>query len=116
MMDRPFSILIREEMKTVEMIIRGTFKAQEYEDFVQEYLAKTSSLDGKQYVLKVDCKGMDLLTPGEVEKLQGSFRRYRETGFHKVIFVITPVQSILQMQLERVARSTRLMNIEVVIK
>ncbi|WP_422659471.1 hypothetical protein ACK8P5_02740 [Paenibacillus sp. EC2-1] len=115
-MSQPFNITINEGTKTMDMMVSGTFTAQDYENFVKDYIAKTSSIDATQYLLEVDCRAMDLLTPGEVEKLQGSFTRYKETGFHKVIFIVTQAQSIIKMQLGRVARTAGLTNSEVVVK
>ncbi|MFC7680372.1 hypothetical protein [Paenibacillus sp. GCM10028914] len=115
-MSQLFSITIDEGTKTVEMTIRGTFTAQNYEEFIKDYVERTSFIDATQYLLVVDCRAMDLLTPGEVEKLQGSFRRYKETGFAKVIFIVTELQSFIKMQLERVARSTALMNTEIIVR
>lgn len=112
---QPFTIEVNEATKTMEMMISGTFTAQDYEDFVTDYTAKTSSINTAQYYLVVDCKTMDLLTPGEVEKLRGSFIRYKESGFVKSIFIIMPSQSIMQMQLERIARKAGLTNYEVVV-
>lgn len=115
-MSQPFSITVNKATKTMDMVVSGTFTAQDYENFVKEYVDKTSSIDATEYTLDVDCRGMDLLTPGEVDKLQGSFTRYKETGFAKVIFIVTQAQSIIKMQLGRVARSAGLTNSEVVVK
>ncbi|SMF91744.1 hypothetical protein SAMN05661091_5557 [Paenibacillus uliginis N3/975] len=116
MTQKAFSIEINKATKTMEMMVSGTFTAQDYEDFVNDYVTKTSSIDASQYLLEVDCRMMDLLTPGEVDKLQGSFTRYKETGFAKVNFIVTESQSIIKMQLGRVARMAGLTNIEVIVK
>lgn len=116
MSQKAFSIEINESTKTMEMMVSGTFTAQDYEGFVNDYVAKTSSIDASQYALEVDCRTMDLLTPGEVDKLQGSFTRYKESGFTKVSFIVTEAQSIIKMQLGRVARMAGLSNNEVIVK
>ncbi len=116
MSEKAFSIEINTATKTMEMMVSGTFTPQDYEDFVKDYAAKTSTIDATQYVLEVDCRTMQLLAPGEVDKLKGSFESYKESGFAKVIFIVTEAQSIIKMQLGRVARGAGLSNNEVIIK
>lgn len=115
-MSQLFSITIDEGPKTINMVVSGTFTAQDYEDFVKDYVAKISSIDAARYLLQVDCRGMDLLTPGEVDKLKGSFTRYKESGFTKVIFIVTEFQAFIEMQLGRVARSAGLYNSKIIVK
>lgn len=115
MSQKPYSIETNEKTKMMEMMVSGTFTPQDYENFIKDYSVKTAAIDASQYTLNVDCRKMDLLTPGEVEKLQGSFEKYKETGFKKVVFIVSQAQSIMKMQLNRIARKAGLDNNEVVV-
>lgn len=115
MSQKPFSIETDVANRKMNMMVSGTFTAQDYTDFVKDYADKTSKINTTEYILEVDCRSMDLLGTGEVEKLTGSFTRYKESGFSKVIFIVSKEQSIIKMQLGRVARNAGLHNNEVIV-
>lgn len=115
-MAQPYSIQTNQAAKKVEMKVSGTFTPQDYQNFVRDYAKMASSIDAKTFTLEVDCRDMDLLATEEVEKLKGSFASYKETGFQKVIFIISTSQTIIKMQLARVAREAGLSNHEVITK
>ncbi|WP_025715601.1 hypothetical protein [Paenibacillus sp. 1-18] len=112
MSQHPYTIEVEQAIKTVH----GVFSHEEYERFVKDYEAKTSNIQASNFTLKVDCTQMALLGPGEVEKLKGSFVRYKKTGFAKVIFGISLQQTIIKMQLGRVAREAGLNNVDIVVQ
>ncbi|MDO7904972.1 hypothetical protein Q5741_00925 [Paenibacillus sp. JX-17] len=116
MTQKAFSIEINRANKTMDMMVSGTFTPQDYDNFVKDYAAKTGSIDAKEYTLVVDCKTMNLLGPSDVEGLSASFVRYKESGFQKVVFIITQAQTLIKMQLGRVARGAGLSNVEVVVE
>ncbi|AHM66939.1 hypothetical protein ACT3XG_16020 [Paenibacillus polymyxa] len=116
MSQHPYTIEVDQVIKTVHMAVNGVFSQEEYDSFVKDYIAKTSSIQASSFTLKVDCTQMALLGPGEVEKLKGSFARYKETGFAKIIFVISLQQTIIKMQLGRVAREAGLNNVDIVVQ
>ncbi|GGO03952.1 hypothetical protein [Saccharibacillus kuerlensis] len=115
-MTQPYSIQTNQAAKKVEMKVGGTFTPQDYQNFVRDYGKMASSIDAPAFTLEVDCREMDLLASEEVDKLKGSFASYKETGFQKVIFVINTKQTIIKMQLGRVARDAGLSNHEIVTK
>ncbi|AET61704.1 hypothetical protein HPL003_24940 [Paenibacillus terrae HPL-003] len=115
MSQNTYSIEVDQTIKTVHMAVNGVFSQAEYDRFVKEYVSKTSSIQASSFTLQVDCTQMALLGPGEVEKLKGSFVRYKETGFAKVIFVISLQQTIIKMQLGRIAREAGLNNVDIVV-
>lgn len=116
MTQAPYSIHTNQTAKKVDMKVSGTFTPQDYQNFVRDYAKMASSIDAKTFTLEVDCRGMDLLATEEVEKLKGSFTSYKETGFQKVVFIISSAQTIIKMQLSRVARQAGLDNHEIVTK
>ncbi|MEC0181528.1 hypothetical protein P4H61_08440 [Paenibacillus peoriae] len=116
MSQHSYNIEVNQAMKTVHMAVNGVFSQEEYESFVRDYVAKTSSIQASVFTLTVDCTQMELLGPEEVEKLKGSFVRYKETGFAKVVFHISLQQTIIKMQLGRVAREAGLNNVDIVVK
>ncbi|MCQ4085718.1 hypothetical protein [Saccharibacillus sp. JS10] len=115
-MTQPYTISIQQSSKKVEMQVTGTFTLEDYQNFVRDYAKMAASIDAKSFTLEVDCRGMDLLSTEEVDKLKGSFTSYKETGFEKVIFIISPSQTIIKMQLGRVAREAGLSNHEIITK
>ncbi|NGZ74337.1 hypothetical protein [Saccharibacillus alkalitolerans] len=115
-MTQPYSIQTNQAAKKVDMKVSGTFTPQDYQNFVRDYAKMASSIDAKTFTLEVDCRDMDLLGTDEVEKLKGSFTSYKETGFQKVVFIISPAQTIIKMQLGRVARESGLSNHEIMTK
>ena len=114
MAQAPYSIQTNQAAKKVEMKISGTFTPQDYQNFVRDYAKMAASIDAGSFTLEVDCREMDLLATEEVEKLKGSFVSYKETGFHKTVFIISPSQTIIKMQLARVAREAGLANVEII--
>ncbi|WP_172196473.1 hypothetical protein [Saccharibacillus qingshengii] len=116
MAQAPYSIQTNQSAKKVDMKVSGTFTPQDYQNFVRDYAKMASSIDAKNFTLEVDCREMDLLGTEEVDKLKGSFASYKETGFQKVVFIISSAQMIIKMQLARVAREAGLTNTEIVTK
>lgn len=114
MMHAPYSIRTNQSTQKVEMKVNGTFTPQDYQNFARDYAKMAASIDAQAFTLIVDCRDMDLLGSEEVEKLKGSFLSYKETGFRRVLFTISPAQTIIKMQLARVARQAGLDNHEIV--
>lgn len=116
MTQQAYSIKVNKATKTMEMMVSGTFTPQDYENFVKDYIASTTSINATEYKLEVDCRQMALLRQEEVEKLKASFTRYKESGFQQVILIITQAQLVNKMQLARVAREAGLSNVEIIVQ
>ncbi|MCR2806902.1 hypothetical protein [Paenibacillus soyae] len=112
MATQAYSMKVNRAAKTVEMMVAGTFTPQDYESFVKDYASTVGSIQATEYKLEVDCTEMSLLNQTEVEKLKTSFASYKQSGFHKVVLILTQAQLVNKMQLNRVAKDAGLTNIE----
>ncbi len=116
MASAPYHIQSRPATKKIDMRITGTFTPEDYQNFIRDYNKITSSIDAAAFTLEVDCREMNLLRIHEVQKLKSAFVGYKETGFEKVVFIISPSQTIMKMQLGTAARESGLTHHEIITK
>ncbi|HWJ77368.1 MAG TPA: hypothetical protein VNR61_04715 [Niallia sp.] len=101
------NIQVNMSTKTVNISVAGKMTLEDAKLFVSEYNRKMSQINGADYVLEVDCKEMQVLTPEMTEDLTGVMKMYKSTGFKEVIFQIKS-NTILKMQLSRIVRNAAL--------
>lgn len=110
----PYHIQSRPAAKKIDMRITGTFTPEDYQNFIRDYHKITSSIDASAFTLEVDCREMNLLRAHEIEKLKSAFVGYKETGFEKVVFMISDSQTIMRIQLASAAREAGLIDHEII--
>ena len=108
-----YSIKVNKATKVIEISIIGSFTPEQAKAFHTDYQAKVSSIVAEDFILKVDCTDMNIITQEMLPKLEISFNMYKESGFKEVQFIIKQSATI-KMQLNRVARNTGLTNAVVV--
>ena len=113
MSNAKYSIKVNRIKKVVEMMVGESFTDEDVKNFVNDYLKNMSSIDTSAYTLEVDCTTMKVVEAKMAPKLEASFNMYKESGFNKVIFQISK-NTVLKMQLNRIARGAGLTNSEVV--
>ncbi len=106
------AIQVNSAEKMVSMKVTGSMTMEDAELFIQEYKAKVEPIGGQQYDLIVDCTEMNLLTQDMSDNLTGVMEMYKATGFNKITYNIKE-NTVLKMQLNRIARNAGLTNSEV---
>lgn len=99
--------------KEIGMNVVGKFTSQQAEQFHKDYKKQVGSINPAEFQMNVDCTTMQVISQDMVSALQYSFELYKQTGFNKIKF-ITNGKSIIKMQLNRIAKSVGLPNVEVV--
>lgn len=108
-----YTIQVNKVKKEVEMEVSGTFTPEKAEVFIKDYTEKVNTIDAADFILRLDCRSLDVVTQQQIPELENCYALYRESGFKKVIFEIHN-NSIVKMQLSRLARKSGLTNAEVV--
>lgn len=103
------NILINTVKKTVNISVKGRMTMEDSQLFITEYNTKMNSIKASEYTLEVDCIDMPVVTPEMAEELTGVMGLYKTTGFGKVVFQIKS-NTVLKMQLSRLARNAGLSN------
>jgi hypothetical protein len=107
------NVTVNRIKKTIEVVVKGKMTPEKHQEFVADYQKKVASVTAKEFTLKVDCTDMQLVHKEMVPALESVYGMYKESGFNKVVFEIKE-NTILKMQLGRLARGTGLTNAEVV--
>lgn len=108
-----YTIEVKPENKTIDMVIVGAFTPEQAEQFHKDYNQQVTSVAANDFVLKVDCSDMKVINQDMVPALTHSFELYKSSGFNKIEFIIN-TNAILKMQLNRIARNVGLPNYEVI--
>lgn len=95
--------------KEMLLNIEGNFTPEQAANFMKDYKTKTASIKASDYVLRLDCRTMNVVTPQLVPALEQCCQLYKSTTFKNVVFEIAPTNSsTVKMQLNRIARSAGL--------
>jgi hypothetical protein len=108
-----YEINVKRVQKTIEMAVRGAFTPEQAGQFHKDYEHEIGSIKADEFVLKVDCLDMTVITQDMIPKLQYSLEMYKKSGF-KTIQVLINKSMIIKMQINRVARNAGLTNLEMV--
>ncbi|PLS19286.1 hypothetical protein CVD28_02415 [Bacillus sp. M6-12] len=98
--------------KTIDMTVSGTFTPEKAQAFIKDYQAKVGSIKADEFVLKFDCRDLEIVTQEMIPNLENCFKMYMASGFKKVEVGIQK-KPIIKMQLSRLARNVGLTNLEV---
>lgn len=102
-----YTMGINSVKKEMNITIVGNFTTEQAQQFVKDYNSKVASIKASEYILRLDCKDLNVVTPDLVESLEACYALYKTSGFKEVIFEISKT-AILKMQLARIARKVNL--------
>lgn len=108
-----YSIKLDKMEKTVHLVIVGTFTPEQTAKFAKDYQAKIALINPTEYILAFDCRDLDVVPQEMVPSLEACFQLYRSSNFSKVVIGIRKERSIINMQLNHIARIAGLVNLEV---
>lgn len=110
-----YKIQVEAPLKKVVVAVGAHMTIAEAERFATEFQRTVTSIDASTYTLEVDCTSMKVLNTELTERLTGAMGLYKEAGFKKTEFIVNN-DTILKMQLSRVARNAGLTNAEVIMR
>lgn len=111
-MEEKYVLTVNNANKQVEMKVNGTFSPEDVKNFMSEYENIVKKVKASDYILNIDCTGLNTLHQDMIPSMEGAFKMYKATGFKKVNLHIK--SAILKMQLNRLLKSTQLENAEVI--
>jgi hypothetical protein len=62
--------------KSIDMIIAGTFTPDKVKEFLAEYTLQVNSIPSNEYMLKINCLDIDVLTQAMIPYMECCFRVY----------------------------------------
>jgi hypothetical protein len=108
-----FNFALNTPAQKLDVQVEGTMSPEDGGRFIQEYNTITSTFDPAQYEIILDCKTLNVSSPDTLPMLEQCYILYKQSGFKKVTFIIAK-SPVLKMQLNRVARTTKLENYEII--
>ncbi|WML42646.1 hypothetical protein [Neobacillus sp. PS3-40] len=108
-----YSIKVNPSTKTIDMVVSGTFTPEKALQFVNDYQSKVGTIKAGEFILKCDCRELDVVTQDMIPDLENCYRLYQSSGFNKVVIEIKK-SPVIKMQLSRIGRNTGLTNLEFV--
>ncbi|ANS73584.1 hypothetical protein AWM70_02480 [Paenibacillus yonginensis] len=106
-----FSIELLKAAKTMKVRVEGVFSPEDGKASIEAYHRYISEIHVPDYVIDLDCRGLEVSAPESLPHLGHCFELYKKDGFKKIIFRISG-NPILKMQLSSVARTSNLTNFE----
>ena len=95
--------------KEMNLMVEGNFSPEQAAQFIKDYQQHTKRIKASDYVLRLDCTGMNVVTPELQPALEECCRLYKSSEFKNVVFEIAPKSaSIVRIQLNRILRTTQL--------
>lgn len=107
-----FNIQNNVSTKTLVCIVEGNMTVQDAATFMNQYNHAVASISPSQYTLTLDCTKLKVSSKESQEKLAACFQMYKQSHFKQIVFH-TGNNSILMMQLTRLAHATKLENFKV---
>lgn len=104
-----YEILVKRLDKEVTILLEGNFTEEQAGEFISEYSKVVSRIKADDYVLRIDCRDLKLVTPELQPALEACYKLYQDSGFKSVVFEISKI-AILKSQLSRIARKVGLQN------
>lgn len=99
--------------KTLKIKVEGLMSVTDANNFIAQYKKNLSIINPSHYTLEFDCTDLAVSTKESVEKLENCFKLYKQSNFSKVIFK-TGGNSILKIQLNRIAKNTGLASYQII--
>lgn len=112
-MSGTYTMNLNSTKKEMNITIVGNFSPEQAEKFIGDYNIKVNSISASEYILRLDCTSLNVVTPDLVPALESCYKLYKSSGFNKVVFEISK-KPIVKMQLNRIARQVGLTNVEIV--
>ncbi|WOC33148.1 MULTISPECIES: hypothetical protein [Caproicibacterium] len=81
--------------------------------FFQEYKQTISTIAPAQTILEIDAKELSIVTSDMQESLKSCLALYQKTGFKQIIMHMDKSNSILSMQVKRIAAAAGLSNFSI---
>lgn len=107
-----FTFKLNKDEKILDSVVSGTFTDEMVEVFLDNYTKLVSSIDPKEYLLRIDCNNLDVLTQEAVPNMDNCARLYIQTGFERIT-VLVKDNSVLKMQLNRIFKNAGLHFVEI---
>lgn len=108
-----YTINVNNIKKEFYVEVNGTLSNKQVDQFVSDYNRKVNAISASDFILRLDAKELNLVSPELVPQLEACYELYKQSGFKKTIFEI-PNNVIIKMQLNRIARKVGLENTEFV--
>ena len=102
-----YEIKVATLKKEVQILLEGNFTEQQAGEFIADYNAIVEKITAKDFVLRIDCRDLKLVTAELQPSLEACYLLYKSSGFQSVIFEID-TNPVLKMQLARIARKVGL--------
>lgn len=102
-----FSIHANPAAKTLESKVEGVMSVQDAVNFIAQYKHAAAAIPTTQYSLIFDCTKLGVSPKESQEKLMECFALYKQANFKETLFLVGN-NSILKMQLSRMAQSAHL--------
>lgn len=102
-----YEMKLNQVAKELYVRVEGTFTEQKAMQFMNDYKRHTGSINPSAYTLRLDSKGLDVVTQQMVPSLEQCFHLYKETGFGKVQIELKN-NPVIKLQISRIARQTGL--------
>lgn len=106
-----YKISVNNIKKELEMQIVGNFTPEQADRFIKDYNRNVSSINCSDFILRLDCKDLSVVTPELVPALEDCYNLYKQSGFKKVVFEVNN-SVVVKMQLSRITRKVGLNNAE----
>ncbi len=108
------NIILNSARKTMNITVNGRMEKEDSKIFLDQYHSTTRSINASEFTLEVDCTSMQLLNKEMYDDLGHVMGLYKSTGFKNVEFQTKPTDTVLKMQLNRIARGAGLPNYTIV--
>ena len=102
-----YTMNVNRAKKELNIMIVGNFTTEQAQRYASDYNANVKSINPSEYVLRLDCRDLNVITQDLVDSLEACYSLYQSSRFNKVIIEIKQV-AILKMQLNRLARKVGL--------
>lgn len=90
--------------KTIEFYLSGRGEESSFQNFINEYNRTVSSITPSEYDFVLNAVDMQIEQQGKIDKLVDCFVMYKNSEFKNIILKVKKDNSLLKMQLTRVAR------------
>lgn len=102
-----FNIHVNAMTKVVESSVEGVMSVQDAANFILQYQKAVCRIPTSEYTLFFDCRKLEISPPESQKKLEECFELYENAGFKEIVFKAGS-NSVLKMQLSRIAKSSKL--------
>ncbi|MFJ8528410.1 hypothetical protein [Bacillus sp. NPDC094106] len=107
-----YKLQANRAQKVFHVSVEGMMSNQDGANFITDYKRNIAGFNPKEYTIELDCTKLNVTSADVLPMLEECYKLYIADGFQKVIFVVSN-NTILKMQLNRVARNTGLANYEI---